>query len=64
MEWISNFEKVKNDFIADLKGLLRIPSVASEARGEYPFGKDVQDALDYMLELGRSMGFEVKNIDN
>lgn len=64
MDWIQIFQNDQNDFIADLKGLLRIPSVASEARGEYPFGKDMQDALEYMLELGRSMGFDVKNIDN
>ncbi len=57
-------EKNREHFISDLQGLIRIPSVATEAEGIYPFGAEVQRALDYMLDLGRSMGFEVKNVDN
>lgn len=30
----------------------------------YPFGKGVQEALEYMLKLGESMGFETRNVDN
>lgn len=50
--------------ISHMQGLIRIPSIAGEAEGDYPFGKEVQRALDYMLQLGESMGFEVKNVDN
>ena len=57
-------EKNRERFISDLQGLIQIPSVATEADGEYPFGKEVQRALEYMLDLGKSMGFEVKNVDN
>lgn len=64
MDVKKEFEKNRGNFITDLQGLIRIPSVASEAEGDSPFGKEVQRALDYMLELGKSMGFEVKNVDN
>lgn len=60
----SEFEKNLDRFTADLKGLIEIPSVAGEAEGAYPFGRQVQRALEYMLELGSSMGFETKNVDN
>ena len=45
------------------------PSVNSAAvrtaDGEvYPFGKDVQDALEHMLRTGEELGFEVYNDDN
>jgi succinyl-diaminopimelate desuccinylase len=64
MDIKKEFEKKRESFISDLQNLIRIPSVAGEAEGEYPFGRNVQDALEFMLGLGRSMGFEVKNVDN
>ncbi|HML37480.1 MAG TPA: M20/M25/M40 family metallo-hydrolase, partial [Bacillota bacterium] len=64
MDFKRELEKNLDSMISDLKGLLQIPSIAGEAEGEYPFGKEVQKALEYMLNLGKSMGFEVKNVDN
>ena len=64
MDIKKEFETNRERFIFDLQGLIQIPSVAGEADGEYPFGKDVQKAFEYMLALGRSMGFRVKNVDN
>jgi succinyl-diaminopimelate desuccinylase len=64
MDIKKEFEKNRERFISDLQGLIRIPSVATEADEEYPFGKEVQRAFSYMLNLGKSMGFEVKNVDN
>lgn len=63
MDFKNEFEKNKERFISDLQGLIRIPSVAGEAEGVFPFGKSVQDAFTYMLDLGSSMGFETKNVD-
>ena len=57
-------EKNLDNFIADLQGLIKIPSIAGEAEGEYPFGREVHRAFEYILDLGRRMGFEVKNVDN
>lgn len=64
MDIKKEFEKNREHFISDLQGLIQIPSVATEADGAYPFGKEVQRAFSYMLDLGKSMGFEVKNVDN
>ena len=61
---LHEFEKNQDRILDDLRGLIQIPSVAGEAEGPYPFGIEVQRALDYMLDLGRSMGFVVKNVDN
>ena len=46
-----------------LKELLRIDSVQAPAEPGKPFGKGPYEALDYMLKLGQSMGFTVKNCD-
>lgn len=64
MDFKKEFEKNLDHIVSDLRGLIQIPSIAGEAEGNYPFGKEVQRAFDYMLELGKNMGFEVKNIDN
>lgn len=64
MDFKSELEKNKDSFISDLRGLIAIPSVVADADGEYPFGRNVQRALEYMLDLGESMGFTVKNVDN
>lgn len=54
------FENMKNS----LKELVRIPSVKGEAEEGAPFGKDVRDALAYVLSLAESLGFRTVNYDN
>ena len=46
----------------DLEELIRIPSVLDlESAGEgAPFGKGVQDALDWIIGKASAMGFETK----
>ena len=57
-------ENNKNEIIENLSNLIKIPSVSMETNNpESPFGKDCKDALDYILNLGNSMGFRTKNID-
>ena len=46
-----------------LKELLKIDSVQALAEEGKPFGKGPYEALEYMLRLGESMGFAVKNVD-
>ncbi len=55
---------MKEKFYTDLEGLLKIPSVSVDGDGEYPFGKDCADALDYVLELCDSYGFRTKKCGN
>lgn len=53
-----------NELIKNLQELIRIPSVYENSTlPAEPFGKNTSKALDYMLELGKSLGFRTKNID-
>ena len=47
-----------------LKKLIQIPSVEAKPLPNMPFGKDVADALNFTLDLAKSLGFETKNYDN
>ncbi len=47
-----------------LKSFVEIESVESAPLEGMPFGKGVADALAFMLDLGKKMGFETVNYDN
>lgn len=66
MDFLKFAEKYKNDMVEKLKELVRIKSTLQEQPEvkDAPFGQECVRALEYMLEVGKSMGFEVKNIDN
>ncbi|GKU84828.1 dipeptidase PepV [Niallia sp. NCCP-28] len=66
IDWLKEVNQRKEEFIADLKGLLQIKSVLDEenATKDAPLGKGVKEALMYMLDLGEKDGFEAKNIEN
>lgn len=54
----------KNEIVQKAQELIRIPSVISPSNNpSHPFGKPINDALEYMLNLGESLGFRTKNID-
>lgn len=54
----------KEDIINDLGELIKIPSkLEGYDDPEYPFGKNVDDALNKFLEIGEKLGFKTKNID-
>lgn len=60
------FEKYlkKDELINNLQELIRIPSVHAESDiPSEPFGKNTVKALEYILNLGKSLGFKTKNID-
>lgn len=60
------FEKYlkKDELINNLQELIRIPSVHAESDiPSEPFGKNTVKALEYILSLGKSLGFKAKNID-
>ena len=60
--WI---EAHKAEYIAELQGIARIPSVsrADLAQPGAPFGPDCRKVLDYALERGRYYGFDVQDHD-
>ena len=59
--WI---EEHKDHLIASLQGAVRIPSVYQEDASGYPYGRAVQNCLEYMLKLAGDMGFSTVNMDN
>lgn len=67
MDFLNEIKKIKDSYLCDLKGLLKIESVLDQYNPkdkENPFGKNLKEALDYMLELGRKNGFNVKSTSN
>jgi len=57
-------QNLKEEIIQKTQELIQIPSVYTVSNNpKYPFGKHVNDALEYMLNLGRNLGFRTKNID-
>ena len=58
-------EKSKYEIIKQTCELIKIPSVSTETNNHnLPFGEICTEALNYILELGNSLGFKTKNIDN
>lgn len=54
----------KNEIIQKTQELIQIPSVISNSNDtSKPFGKPINKALEYILELGKDLGFKTKNID-
>lgn len=60
------FEKYlnKTELIENLQVLIKIPSVHAESSvPNEPFGLNTVKALEYVLDLGKKLGFKAKNID-
>ena len=57
-------EKNKNNILNSTSELIKYKSVSNENSENSPFGEECSKALNYILELGKSMGFRTKNIDN
>ena len=55
----------RDEFIAELQGIARIPSVSRKdlAQPGAPFGPDCRKVLDYALERGRYYGFDTADHD-
>jgi len=66
MDFIKYINDNKEQFLEDLKELLKIDTVLIEQPHvkEAPFGENLVKALEYMLSLGERDGFITKNIEN
>ena len=54
----------KEEMIENLQKLIQIPSVYEKSEDKIkPFGKNANEALEYMLNLGKKLGFRTKNVD-
>ena len=61
------FKPYYEEYLKDLEGLLKIPSVLDKydiENKDAPFGEKIKNALLYMLSLGERDGFETVNVDN
>jgi succinyl-diaminopimelate desuccinylase len=64
MEILNDFvDNYKEQIIETLQKTIQIPSYEREAMEGMPFGKEVNDAMEYFLKTAQDMGFETKNID-
>lgn len=65
INWYEEVLKRKDDLMEDLFGLLRIESVKDDSTKseEYPMGKNVGKALDYVLKLSKDLGLDTKDVD-
>jgi succinyl-diaminopimelate desuccinylase len=64
MELNFKIDNMKSDIIKSTQELVRIKSVAGEAKDGMPFGEDPTKALSYCLELCNKLGFKTVNMDN
>ena len=53
-----------NDIVNSISDILKFDSSLKPAEGEYPFGKETADCLNFFLNLAKAMGFETHNYDN
>lgn len=57
-------ESLKEDLVKAVQESIRFKSVKSQqAEPGAPFGEGIREALDWVLVLGRNLGFTVKNVD-
>jgi len=57
-------ELLRDNMILSTQELIKIPSVEAEPEGDYPYGREVYNALAKALEISEKLGFKTKNIDN
>ena len=56
-------EKMSDEIIQKTQEIIRIRSVEGDPLPGKPFGQGIGEVIDYMLQLGSSMGFKTKNLD-
>ena len=61
---LNYIENLKEEIIKNTQELIRIPGVGSTSNNiNMPFGENANKALEYVLNLGKNLGFKVKNLD-
>ena len=65
-KFLNNYiDNIKDKIVNSTCEIINIPSVFNDNDGsDTPFGIHTVEALNYMLDLGKSFGFKTKNIDN
>ncbi|MEG0137312.1 MAG: hypothetical protein RR682_15085, partial [Cetobacterium sp.] len=55
---IKSVGNLQEEMINSIIESVEIPSVIGEESSQYPFGKDIDDALNHMLNLCEKLGFK------
>ncbi|MBD1380191.1 dipeptidase PepV [Metabacillus arenae] len=65
MKWMDEVLIRKEQLLKDTHAFLQIKSVLDENDSSHgaPFGKGIQEALEFLLQKGEEEGFAVKNVD-
>jgi succinyl-diaminopimelate desuccinylase len=65
MDFLTYVLERKEEIVKHTNELLRIPSIleAFDPESKHPFGEDINEALEFMLSLGKKDGFLTKNVD-
>ena len=64
MDFLKLIDTYENSIIESTQRIIRIKSVEEKPLPGMPFGQGPFKALENVLDLGKEMGFEVKNLDN
>jgi len=60
----SKIDSMKDLMIEKIREIVKFPSVEGAQEGNAPFGKNVDDSLNFFLALGEEFGFKTKNVDH
>lgn len=63
MNFYKQLSSKKDEMVEATVNLIKIKSIQKEPEGDMPFGKGMDDALNYVLDLAADMGFNTKKID-
>ncbi len=63
MDFNKQISSMKDDMVASTIELIKMKSIQDKGPKSMPFGKNMDDALNYVLELAKDMGFATRKID-
>ncbi len=63
MNYINLIDGYKEEIVKSTQEIIKIKSVEDEAKPNMPFGEGPYKALEYALELSKSLGFKTKNLE-
>lgn len=63
-ELFKTIDELKDSLINDVCDLVKIESIQGESTVDFPYGKNVSDALSHALKICEREGLLTKNIDN
>ena len=63
MNLLANVDAMRDQIIRSTQELVQIKSVEEAGQPGMPFGKGINDCLEYVLQLSKELGFKTRNVD-